>query len=84
MTTVEEAGRAAAGFIKEAAGVSESKVIKLFKDGLGWKVEVEICEDNPFIRSLGLRCNVKDRQIYTVEMDENLSVQSYFRHDKAA
>lgn len=84
MTTVEEAVRAAAEFMMKSAGVSEAKVIKTFKEGLGWKVEVEICEENPFIKSLGLRCTVKDRHVYTVEMDDNLSVQSYFRHDKAA
>jgi len=79
MANIEEAGKTAGEFLKKALNVNELKVIKTTKVDDGWEAEAEVYEESAFIKSLGLPTRVKDRNIYTVKLDDSLDVVSYER-----
>lgn len=77
MTNIQEARDTAAEFLKKALNVNEARVVGVTKVDGGWSTEVEVYEDNSFLKSLGLPTKVKDRNIYIVKLNDNLEVESY-------
>jgi len=68
-------------FLEEHIG-SSAQVLKVAKTDEGWMGEAEIFEDSSFIKSLGLKTNVQDRNIYVVELADNMEVMSYGRKEE--
>ena len=84
MPHMEEAGKAAAEFLKKTLKVKEAKVIKAVKAGTGWEVESEDYEESSLMKSLGLPVKVQDRNIYTVRLNDVLEIESYTRGQTSA
>jgi len=79
MPDIEEAGKAAAEFLKKSLKIKEAKVVKATKAGLCWEIEAEVYEESSFMKSLGLATKVQDRNIYVVKLSDGLEVESYGR-----
>jgi hypothetical protein len=79
MATVEDAGRISTEFLKNTLKLKDVKVVRASREGEGWETEAEVYEESSFIKSLGLRTKVQDRNVYTVKLDEHLGVQSFER-----
>ena len=77
---IEKIGEAIKAFLKKILD-KDSKVLKIAKSSDGWTGEAEVYEESSFIKSLGLATKVQDRNIYTVELADNLEVVSYSRKD---
>ena len=84
MPNIEEAGKAAAEFLKKTLKVKEAKVIKAVKAGTGWEVESEVYEESSLMKSLRLPVKVQDRNIYTVKLNDGLEIESYVRGQTSA
>lgn len=84
MANIEEAREAAAEFLKRALNVKEVRVIGVTKVDEGWDTDVEVYEENSFLKSLGLPTRVQDRNIYTVKLNDSLQVESYERQGHTA
>ena len=80
---IEKIGEAIKAFLKKILD-KDSKVLKIVKSSDGWTGEAEVFEESSFIKSLGLATKVQDRNIYTVELTDNLEVVSYSRKDLIA
>ena len=63
-------------FLEEHIG-SAAQVLKVTKTDKGWMGKAAIYEDSSFIKSLGLKTNVQDRNIYVVELADNMEVISF-------
>lgn len=83
MANIEEAGRVVSEFLKKALNVNNVKVIKTTKVDAGWEAQAEVYEESSFIKSLGLPSRVQDRNIYSVNLNDDLEVQSYERKGRA-
>lgn len=83
MANIEEAGRTVSEFLKKALNVNNVKVIKTTKVDEGWEAQAEVYEESSFIKSLGLPTRVQDRNIYSVNLNDDLEVQSYERKGRA-
>lgn len=79
MATIEEIGANAVEFVKKNLRLADARVVRAARGESGWEVEVEVYEESAFIKSLGLPTRVRDRNIYLVKFDDQLSVQSYER-----
>jgi hypothetical protein len=80
VANIDEATQAMSGFLKRMLSVADAKVIRVIKTpSEGWEGNIEVYEESSFIKSIGLSTKVRDRNIYTVRVDENLEVQSYER-----
>ena len=79
MANIEEAREISSEFLKKTLNVKEIKVIKAARVQDGWEAEAEAYEESSFIKALGLPTRVMDRNIYTVNLDEHLEVQSFER-----
>jgi hypothetical protein len=84
MANIQEAREAAAEFLKKALNVKEVRVIRVAKADDGWDADVEVYEENSFLKSLGLPTRVQDRNIYTVKLKDSLEVESYERQGHIA
>jgi len=80
---IEKIGEAIKGFLKKTLD-KDSKVIKIAKSPDGWIGEAEVYEESSFIKALGLATKVQDRNIYAIELADNLEVVSYSRKDLIA
>lgn len=83
MANIEEAGKTVSEFLKKALNVNNVKVIKTTKVDEGWEAQAEVYEESSFIKSLGLPSRVQDRNIYSVNLNDDLEVQSYERKGRA-
>lgn len=81
MTNIEKAQKVTEEFLKRTLKLKDLKVIKVTKLGDGWEAEAEVYEESSFIKALGLSTKVRDRNIYTVKLDDSLEVQSYGQKD---
>ena len=79
MATIEETGAKAVEFVKKTLRLADARVVRAARGESGWEVEVEVYEESAFIKALGLPTRVRDRNIYLVSLDDQLSVQSYER-----
>jgi hypothetical protein len=79
MADIEEAERISTEFLKNTLKLKDVKVVKASREGDGWETEAEVFEESAFIKSLGLRTRVHDRNVYTVKLDDHLGVQSFER-----
>ncbi|MBI4823587.1 MAG: hypothetical protein HY805_05075 [Nitrospirae bacterium] len=81
MTRLEEVDRVVNEFLKKTLKVEDDRIriIRTARSNDGWGADVEVFEDSSFIKSLGLPTKVKDRNIYTVNMDAGLEVLSFER-----
>jgi len=84
MANIQEAREAAAEFLRKALDVKDVRVIGVTKVDDGWSTEVEVYEENSFLRSLGLPTRVQDINIYTVKLTDTLEVESYERQGHMA
>jgi hypothetical protein len=80
---IEKIGEAIKDFLKKTLD-KDSKVIKIAKSPDGWTGEAEVYEESSFIKSLGLATKVQDRNVYAIELSDNLEVISYSRKDLIA
>ena len=81
---IDEVRNRAIKFLNEATGAECIKALRVVRVPSGWEIEAEVFEEDSFIKSLGLQTKVCERNQYTVELDENLEVQSYWRKLSAA
>jgi alcohol dehydrogenase YqhD (iron-dependent ADH family) len=79
MTGIEEAKSTVLEFLQKALDAKDVKVIGATKIDNQWHIEVEVYEENSFLKSLGLPTKVQDRNIYEVQLNEALEVESYER-----
>lgn len=77
MKDIEKTRIAVVVFLKKTLNAKNVKVIKVTKIGDGWEAEAEVYEESSFIKSLGLPTRVRDRNIYTVKLNDNLEAESY-------
>lgn len=84
MATIEETGVKAVEFIKTTMHLDEARVVKAVHGDSGMEVEVEVFEESAFIKALGLHTRVRDRNVYLVNLDDQLNVQSYEREKAMA
>lgn len=84
VTGIEEAGKAAAEFLKKTLTVKEVKIVKAVKAGAGWEIEAEVYEESSLMKSLGLPVKVQDRNIYTVKLSDGLEIESFTRGQSSA
>ena len=80
MTNIEKVNELVSEFLKKVLNVKEVKVIRIIKVSDGWQSEAEVYEDSSFIKSIGLPTRVKDRNIYSVKLNDGLEVESYKRN----
>ena len=59
----------------------EANITQAQKTDQGWEVKVEVYEDSAFIKSIGLKTEVKDRNFYVIRLDKNLEVVGYERDE---
>lgn len=76
--SIEEAERAVADFVKKILK-KEGQVIKVEKTDEGWEAEVEVIEENRFVKSLGVPTTVYDRNVYLIRLSHGLEATSYNR-----
>jgi alcohol dehydrogenase YqhD (iron-dependent ADH family) len=79
MTNIEEAKDLVVQFLQKALDVKDVKVIGATRIDSQWHIEAEVYEENSFLKSLGLPTRVQDRNIYEVQLNDNLEVESYER-----
>ena len=79
MATIEETGVKAVEFVKKTLRLADAQVVKAVRGESGWEVEVEVFEESAFIKALGLPTRVRDRNVYVVNLDDDLNIQSYER-----
>lgn len=79
MATIEESGVTAVEFVKKTLRLEEARVVKAVRGESGWEIEVEVYEESSFIKALGLPTRVRDRNVYLVNLDDQLNIQSYER-----
>lgn len=79
MATIEETGVKAVEFVKKTLRLADARVVRAARGESGWEVEVEVFEESAFIKALGLPTRVRDRNVYLVNMDDELNIQSYER-----
>lgn len=77
MADVGEAREAVGNFLKKTLNAIDGKVIRVTKVSDGWETEAEVYEESSFIKALGLPTRVRDRNIYSVKLNNNLEVESY-------
>jgi len=77
MNNIGKVRDAVSEFFKKTLKVDEGKVVRITQASDGWEADCEVFEESSFIKSLGLSTKAKDRNIYTVKLDDNLEVQSY-------
>jgi len=65
-------------FLKENFG-QDAEIIKVTKTDEGWISEGVIYEESAFIKSVGLPTKVKDRNVYVVELTDDIEIISYMR-----
>ncbi len=74
-----EIGIVACEFLKKNLNVDNAKIIKATRKGDRWEVEVEVYEESSFIKSIGLKTKVQDRNVYLVKFDSNHDVECFER-----
>ena len=79
MATIEETGVKAVEFVKKTLRLTDARVVRAARGESGWEVEVEVFEESAFIKALGLPTRVRDRNVYVVNLDDELNIQSYER-----
>lgn len=80
-TMLEKADRIVIDFLKRILQVEDEKIkiTKTVKKDGGWSTEAEVFEESGFIKSLGLPTRVRDRNLYSITLDDNMDVVSYER-----
>ena len=84
MATIEETGVKAVEFVKKTLRLADAQVVKAVRGESGWEVDVEVFEESAFIKALGLPTRVRDRNVYVVNLDDELNIQSYERKGAAS
>lgn len=79
MADIERAKERSANFLKMTLGVEDVRVIKVARVDEGWEAEAEVYEEDSFIKSLGLPTRVRERNRYSVRLDDKWEVISYER-----
>ena len=79
MATIEETGVKAVEFVKKTLSLADARVVRAARGESGWEVEVEVFEESAFIKALGLPTRVRDCNVYLVNLDDELNIQSYER-----
>jgi len=84
MAIIEQVSQTAVEFLKRVLQVSEARVLGAVKSDDGWQVEAEVFEPSSFIKSLGLRTSVQDRNLYVVKLNGRLEIEAYERKGSGA
>jgi len=75
---IEEVNRVVQDFLSEVLK-KEGTIIKTSKTSEGWEVQVEIIEENAYVKALGIPARVMDRNFYEAKLSDDLDVVSYAR-----
>jgi hypothetical protein len=75
---IEEVNRAVQGFLSEVLK-KDGVIIKTTKTAEGWDVQVEVIEENAYLKALGIPARVMDRNFYEAKLSNDLEVVSYER-----
>ena len=70
---IEEAGRAAADFLQRSLG-KQGTIVNIGRTEGGWRVAMEVIEPSEYVKALGIRARVMDRNAYAVKLNERLEV----------
>lgn len=73
---IQQASGAIIDFLKKTLG-QDAKVMSIRENEKGWIADAEVYEESSFIKSLGLNTRVKDKNIYSVQLGQDLEVLSY-------
>ena len=84
MVIIEQVSQTAVEFLKRILQVSEAKVLGAVKSDDGWQVEAEVFEPSSFIKALGLRTSVQDRNMYVVKLNGRMEIEAYERKGSGA
>jgi len=84
MANIKEVRAKVIEFSRETFGVKDVKVISAGKVKKGWDAEVEVLEDNAVVKAAGIPAQVKDQNIYSIKMDEDLNIFTYKLEEKRA
>jgi len=84
MSNIEETRKAVIAFLKQILNVNEVTVVNLRKGEDRWEAEAEVFEESTFIKSLGLSTKAKDRNIYSVILNDGMEVLAYERREQFA
>jgi len=84
MANIKEVREKVIEFSRETFGVKDVKVISAGKVKKGWDAEVEVLEDNAVVKAAGIPAQVKDQNIYSIKMDEDLNIFTYKLEEKRA
>ena len=71
-------------FLKQVLNVESVKIIKTSKTEEGWLAIAEVYEDSAFIKELGLKTKVKDKNLYEIQFDSNFEIISYEQHGQSS
>lgn len=73
---IQQASEVITGFLKKTLK-QDAKVMSIRENEKGWIADAEVYEESSFIKSLGLNTRVKDKNIYSVQLGQDLEVLSY-------
>ena len=64
-------------FLGEALMVTSVKIVKTLKTEDGWEALAEVYEESAFIKELGLKTRVKDKNLYEVKLTDDLEITAF-------
>jgi len=79
---IEDVNRTIQDFLREVVK-KEGAIIKTSKTPEGWEVQVEVIEENAYLKALGIPARVMDRNFYEAKLSDDLEVVSYARVGQA-
>ncbi len=75
---IEEVRKIVAEFVRGTLQ-KEGRIVKTSQTREGWEAQVEVIEPSEYTKALGIPTVVMERNLYAVELDQNLEVVSYER-----
>jgi hypothetical protein len=75
---IEEVNREVLGFLRDVLK-KEGAIIGTRRTPEGWEVQVEVIEENAYVRALGIPTRVMDRNVYEAKLSDDLEVVSCAR-----
>lgn len=73
---IEEVRAAALRFLKDVMD-KEGAVVKTSRAPEGWEVWIEVAEESQYMKALGVRARVVDRNLYELKLSDDLEILSY-------
>lgn len=80
-TTLSDIRKKAVEFIEEFLQPLSTRIIKLEKIDEQWHLLAEVYEESAFIKQLGLKTEVKDRNVYRIMIGPDLEIAEFEKID---